>query len=249
MSSQCTAAVGKPVCEATKCRSCKADSECPGGPRVCMWHDDGRCATAAETVTVVDTDLQGAVANALAQNKALVLVPGLADEVVYSGNRKLAIVGKGAATINGGNKPGIHVTGGELFVRDLVVEGSRPGVRATGGKVVLESLRIRGNPGGGILIDNAGFEILNCDIRENGPGDLGGDVYFGGIRTQNLPIGQTKRIERVSLISNKAAGFSCTTAVEGSGIFVSGNAVLDISNTCAVTACQVAGPTCGATLP
>jgi Right handed beta helix region len=214
-----------------------------------MWHDDGRCATAAETVTVAGTNLQAAVDAAVSGNKALVVVPGLVGGAAYSANKMLAIVGKGTASINGGVAPGLSVGAGELFVRDLVVQSSIPGVHATGGKIVLDSLRIRGNPGGGVLIDNAGFEIRNCEIRDNGPVDLGGGLFYGGIRTQNLPAGQSKRLERVTVFSNESTGISCSSAIEGTGVFATENINANIVSTCNITACQVAGPTCGAILP
>ncbi len=42
----------KPICEGHLCRPCKADAECKTGPGVCMFHQDGHCATDLETIYV-----------------------------------------------------------------------------------------------------------------------------------------------------------------------------------------------------
>lgn len=259
-----------PICESKLCRACKADAECAGEPGVCMAHQDGRCATDAETIYVrnsvgVCLDVTGAPGSATvplcSMQAAVGVVGGTRDLVVVRGAvngasaaftgaaKPISIVGQMSGAIAGGVNPAFHLASGDAYLRDLRVSTvASLGIQADFGSTLrLDHLLVTGNSGGGILLDGAAFDIRNTTVTSNGPGTTGA-VTWGGIFTNSPPAAGPKQLNLVTVQNNMGGGIACSTAIAASpGVFVSGNTLgVDINPTCNVTACAVAGTTCGA---
>ncbi len=271
-SADCSRDVGKPICTASACGRCTTDAQCAakgGGPGVCMDHQDGRCASEAETIYVQKGGACGGTAGtaavplcgpqeaaaALTGGRRVVVVRGAVDELNWTLNGpQVSVVGQPsggvAATIAAGTSPGISISGGDIYVRSLsiscVADVSDRGIVAQSGTVLrLNRVAVKNCAKGGIFVDVSGFDIRNTTVTGNGPGDLGG-LPWGGIRVQAFPPAGPSRLESLTIKDNKGPGLSCTSAAMGSGVLASGNSPTDISSSCGVTACGAAGPNCGA---
>ena len=259
-----------PVCTAANtCGKCTADADCAGraGPIVCMFHQDSRCATDAETVYVQNgvacsdgagvtggtnampfCSLQPAIA-VVGPTRDLIVVRGSvngASSPFLGGARQISIVGQMSALI-GGVDPAIHLAGGDLYARAVKLStGSAIGCQADGGSTLrLDHIVVTGNAAGGIVLDGAAFVITNTTVTDNGPGDLLG-VPLGGIRAQNIPPAGPAQLQNVTIESNNQIGISCSAAVSGTGVLATMNTGGDISPTCGFASCAAASPTCGA---
>jgi hypothetical protein len=166
-------------------------------------------------------------------------------------------VGRSSAVVTpsaGGDA--ITITSGEIYLRNLTIQGTASpktgiGINAgTGGGAAvtlhMDTCAVTGNPGGGILLNGAAFDIKNTTVTENGAGQNGG-YSWGGILVQSLPTTGPTNLSLVSAKDNKQVGLSCAGGITGTGVFASGNTGgIDITTTCAITACTSTGPTCGA---
>ena len=218
-----------------------------------MAHQDARCASDAETIVVATGHTLPAVGDLT--GKRLVVVRGTASGVLtwtLATQPPMSIVGQNSGTINGNGVPGatpVHVTGGEVYIRNLTITGGSPGLQADGGGVVrLDHVSVISNPTTGIAIDGSAFDIRDTTVTGNGSGSAGGT----GIVLKNLSSAPTgpKSITS-STVSNNQAGITCNTASDvpstTSGVLVSGNTPLpDISSTCNFSSCGTASTTCGA---
>jgi hypothetical protein len=236
-----------------------------------MAHQDGRCASEAETIYVQQTATcvttadptagsattpfcgldKGAVA--LSATRRLFVVRGTVQGTAWTlqgtaTDPQISIVGQQTATLAGGASPGLRVVAADVYVRDLVVTLSAEiGVSASGGsKLRLERVRIDTNRGGGLLVDGSAFDVRNTTVVGNGPGLLPGDISWGGIRVQNLPAGGQAKFDRVTVQGNLGPGLLCMTAVEGVAVSASGNSTTDIGPTCGINSCGAPSATCGA---
>ena len=193
----CTVAAA-PICESNACTRCRTDAQCAAklgaNPGVCMAHQDGRCATDAETVYVASTSgcassasggtaaqplctLQSAVTLlGTDAGKRLIVLRSTADGIAVSGADQVSIVGQNAASIaTGAGNPGIAVSGtGNLYARRSDVVGSsvsNAGISAGAGTTLaLERVRVLGNGGGGILLAGAAFRLRDVLVHGNGTG-------------------------------------------------------------------------------
>jgi hypothetical protein len=223
-----------------------------------MNHQDGRCATDAETIYVHAQGCSAGMGTSTApicspQDAAalftgarrLVLLRGGVDRFAWSlTGPQVTVVGQGAV-IAGGNFPGVRISGGDAYLRGFSVAGGLGlnGVGLiidSGATVRMDGLSVLNNAGGGVLVDGARFEIRNTTVAGNGPGK------FGGILVQGVASGGPAKLERVSVKDNKAPGITCSTQIQGAGVFATGNPVVDIDPACMVTPCSPVGPTCGA---
>ena len=108
---------------------------------------------------------------------------------------------------------------------------------------------MKDNPGGGILLAGASFDIRNRKVTGNGPGQLAGGTTWGGIRIESLPAGDQASLSLVTIQKNLAPGLSCSGAIQGQGVLATDNAQNDIATSCGnVVACAPPSPTCGAQL-
>jgi len=216
-----------------------------------MSHQDGRCASEAETI-VVSTG--GTLPTSVPSGKRLLLVRGAVTGTItwtLSG-QQMTIIGQSSAMLTGnGTASTLHVTGADLYIRDLGVTAGAPGITADGGAILrLDHVSVSNNTAGGILLDGAGFDIKNTTINSNGPNIAG--FAFGGILIQNPPTSSTapKSLSLSTIKDNQLVGVSCGSGASvtpaPTTVLVSGNTGGDIGGACGFTSCGTAGPTCGA---
>lgn len=211
-----------------------------------MSHQDGRCASDAETI-IVSTG--GTLPTSVPSGKRLLVVrDSVTGSITWNlSGSQMTIVGQESGTITGnGTSPTLHATGGDLYIRDLTLTGGAPGIMADGGSILhLDHVSASSNASGGILLDGAGFDIKNTTVKDNAA--AGGDP---GIRIQNAPTSSTtpKSLSLCTVSGNAGFGISCTsgTVATASGVLVTGNGGTDITSFCGFTSCSSAGPTCGA---
>jgi nitrous oxidase accessory protein NosD len=171
----------------------------------------------------------------------------------------LTIVGKSSAVIvPASGADAITITSGEIYLRNLTIQGTASpktgiGINATPGTgsavtLHMDTCAVTNNPGGGILLNGAAFDIKNTTITGNGAGLTVGYTW-GGVLVQSLPSGSsaTTTLSQVTIKSNNAIGLDCTGTIQLQGVAVlaSGNTTADVAG-CNVTACAAASPTCGA---
>src|SRR5204862_6218847 len=90
--------------------------------------------------------------------------------------KQLSVIGQKTAIIGDvTGPPAFHLAGGDAFLRDLKLGPSQSiGAQADSGATLrLEHVVVTGNPGGGILLDVASFDIHNTTVTNNGPGMSG----------------------------------------------------------------------------
>jgi len=251
-------ALAAPICsDSNTCVKCTSDSQCAAklgnDPGVCMAHQDGRCATDAETLYVANvsgcssSDTTGGTANQplctlqaavsrLSTNtsKRLVVLRSSADAVSVTSATQVSIVGQNSASIaTGAVNAGISVSGtGNLYVRDLNVVGSlvsTTGISAgPGTSLRLERAKVLNNGGGGILLNGAAFDFEDVLVSGNGTG-IDGSTTWSGIYLKALPnAGVATQLSFVSVVNNGSPGLNCVYAVPtvpGSNgtVYASGN--------------------------
>jgi hypothetical protein len=235
-----------------------------------MAHQDGRCASEAETIyvqqsagCVMTADAtagsaatpfcgldKGAVA--LSPNRRLFVVRGTVQGTAWTlqgtnADPQVSMVGQQNAVLAGGASPGLRVIGANLFGRGLKVTRSVDvGISVSGGAVLrLEDSSVDNNGGGGILLQQAAFDLRNVTVTDNGPGTLN-LATWGGIAVVDPPTNGSKRFQRVSILQNKGPGLSCSGAVDGDGVLAAQNSTVDINPTCGITSCGAPSATCGA---
>lgn len=237
-----------PICalETATCRACGQDSECaakdPAAPGICMNHDDGRCASAGETVVVQGINLQAALDAASAQNKALVLLKGNVDRATFAGPGRVAIVGissQNKPSVSGGaNLPALSITGGEVYLRNLTFRSSAPGLSVKNATLAIQNCTVTSNDGG-IVLDDAAFTIQDTTVSGNLEGryPTGTGTRFGGVLVLNPRT--PKRFRNVQVQNNKEAGIRCVGApidldatVTATGNGAVGQPEINIDSTC-----------------
>ncbi len=258
-----------PICNASNaCIACTADSQCiaklGADPGVCMAHQDGRCATDAETIYVTTSALQAAV-TLIGTNtsKHLIVLRSPADVISVTSAMQVSIVGQGTASIHPSvGSPGITLSGmGNLYARDLSVIGgsdSNLGISAGAGTTLrLERVKVLSNSGGGILLDGAAFDFSDVLASGNGVG-IDGTTLWSGVYVRALPnAGSATKLNFISVVNNGSPGLQCNFAVPtvaGSNVsvYASGNGGtggVDVIPICGLTSCTPAlAGTCGSSL-
>jgi hypothetical protein len=147
----------------------------------------------------------------------------------------------------------ITITGGEIYLRNLTIQGSSSpatgmGINATSGTTLhMDTCAVINNPGGGILLNGAAFDIKNTTVTGNGVGTTGSTTW-GGIFVQSLPASGSAILTLASIKNNTSGGtgLACVGAIQGTGVLASGNTPVDITPSCNITACTLASTTCGA---
>jgi len=261
----CASKPKTPICEDQLCRACKADSECKAGPGICMFHQDGHCATDDETIYVKNAtgcsmngggtkdmpycNSQDGI-NAVVGARTLVVMRGpdaLTEWAVPTApTAPVTVIGQSNATVSPGARVGIRVSAGSVYVRDLKVSaGSNIGVIAeTGADLTMDHCTVSNNSKGGIFVDGANFDIKNTTVTGNGPS---ADLTWGGIRVQT-PLGTgNAKLKLLTVQMNSPSGVSCTGPISGDGVSATQNVSGDVSMTCGFMSCGApAPPTCGA---
>jgi hypothetical protein len=258
-----------PICDTTnnKCIPCTADAQCAGktslgpNPGVCMSHLDGHCAVDSETIYVENKaapgcsdvgggsralpfcSMQGALGN-LASGKLILvrgLVQGASTALAVS---RVSVIGQNGALIAGAISPGIQVSSGSAYLRDVKLSSSASvGIAAGAGTTLrLQNLSVTASKGG-ILLDGAAFDLENTNVSGNFPSL---DLSYAGISVRNPPTAGPAKLNRVTVQGNMAVGIACTGKVMMStGVYASGNLVGDVTPICGFTSCMPPGPTCG----
>lgn len=274
-SADCTSAPAKPICDVASntCVPCSTDDQCVAkgaGPGICMSHQDGRCATDSEVMYVENkggcasstlTPMAGTASapfcgpqlaiDALTDARRTLIISGAVAGLQWNAPaaaKPVSLIGRSSAAIVGGLQPGISFSGSaELFARDLVVRRSdAAGINVQNGAVLrLEHVTVDSNGGGGILVEDAAFDVRNSTITTNGPGQSGAITWGGMLVTNPLASGPAS-LERVTFRTNNPVGLSCSGPVTGSGVFAADNTSVDIAMSCSIVPCSPAGPTCGA---
>jgi len=221
----------------------------------------GTCSdtsASAGTAMVPYCTAQTGVGMAKTANKPVVVLLGQVSPGFSVGalSAPLSIVGKSAVLTPNAYADGITVTGGTVYLRGLTVGGNPSGTSGTGIvaqasvgatlSIQIDGCTVKNNPGGGILLAGASFDIRNASVTGNGPGQTTGGVSWGGIRAESLPAGGVFILDLVTIQSNLAPGLSCSDRVQGQGVLASGNTLIDIANSCLIGPCSAAGPDCGA---
>jgi hypothetical protein len=214
--------------------------------------------TSAGTVQAPVCSVQSGVTKAKSSSKPLVVVTGslTPSSTTIATASPLTIVGKNNAMLSpSAGADGITINSGEIYLRGLTVQGSAStstgiGIKAepSGGNAVtlhMDACKVTDNPGGGILLNDAVFDIKNTTISGNGPGTVGA-ITWGGILVNSIPDTGTASINQVTIRGNNPVGLSCAGSVQGTGVLVSGNTSSQITPSCGITACTTASTTCGA---
>jgi hypothetical protein len=203
---------------------------------------------------------QSGVGIAKSKSKPLVVMTGplTGGFIGVSLTNPLTVVGKNAVITPAAATDGISINSGELYLRGLTIKGSASTMTGTGiiaqpvagGNVALhmDTCVVANNPGGGILLNGAAFDIKNTTVSGNGPGAFGTlSTPWGGILVNNPPSSGSKFLAQVSLQNNQQVGMLCSENVLGIGVLSSGNTGGDIGANCGVTSCSPDGTTtCGA---
>jgi hypothetical protein len=215
--------------------------------------------TNAGTASAPVCSLQIGVSLAKSGSKPAIVIRGslAAGSTSISVSSPLIVVGKNAAKIipsAGGDA--ITITAGEVYMRNLTIQGiaspaSGMGINATAGTTLhLDTCAVVNNPGGGILLNGAAFDIKNSTVSNNGSGTAGA-IRWGGILVQNPPTASTMAINLVTIQSNGQVGLSCTSTITASSsVLASGNVngstnPADQISGCGITACAATSATCG----
>jgi hypothetical protein len=264
----------RPICNlsARTCERCTTDSQCLAkvpNPGICMFHQDGRCATDSETIYVKNSagctmtaGSGGTLAapyclsqdgiNTVVQGRSLIVMSGpdaLTEwSVMTAPAEPVTVVGQSAATVSPGARIGVRISAGNVSIRKLAVSGgTNVGVVVDGSaELHMNGCTIQGNTKGGIFVDGAAFDITNTTIAANGPGDDMGAAW-GGLRIKNPPANDPKTLQFLTVQNNNQVGVSCSGPVSGMGIIASGNAGgVEISPSCGFPSCGAPSLTCGA---
>ena len=154
----CSRDPAKPVCDASTntCAKCSSDAQCAAklgpNPGICMSHQDGRCAAAADAIYVQDQTGCASVAGtgagsaempycnmqpavfALASSRRLIVVRGTVQASNYviqaaPGSSQITIVGQQGASIAGGAYSALVIDGADIYARDIGFKVSPPARR------------------------------------------------------------------------------------------------------------------------
>jgi hypothetical protein len=212
-----------------------------------MFHQDGRCATDAETIYVKNPstctggagtfnspycDPQAAV-NAVTATTRLIVMKGPATDA-FTGisatpaGKQISIIGQAGATTAAGAAIGVHITGGDIYIRGLTVANgvNKAGIVVEAGAILrMDRCIVKGNAGGGLIVQSgANFDIANSIFDGNGPGSSGptrfGGVYLGG----SAPSTGPNKFWFSSVVNNTNTGVVCSDTTQAlSGMLLTGS--------------------------
>jgi hypothetical protein len=239
-----------PICNtANTCVACTSDTQCSDkgvGPGVCMFHQDGRCASDAETIYVQNSapcsggagtiaspycDSQAGI-NAVTASKRVIVMSGSnlypVTSTATSSTGQISIIGQSTATTTAGAFVGIHVTAGDVYVRGLTVAaGTNTGLTVDAGATLrMDRCIVKGNAGGGLIVKSgANFDIANSVFDNNGPGLVGTTTTFGGIYLGgSAPSAGPHRFWFNTVVNNQDRGIICFDATQAlTGMLLYGN--------------------------
>jgi hypothetical protein len=174
----------------------------------------------------------------------------------------LTVIGKSAATLTPtAGADCVTITSGEIYLRNLTIQGTASPATGMGIKAApdpsstvtlhMDTCAVISNPGGGMLLNGAAFDIRNTTVSNNGSGSLGA-ISWGGILANNPPAGGLTTLNDVTIQNNGLIGLVCsgnvtsTTSVLASGnVNGSTKATDQIGTSCGITSCTSTSATCG----
>ena len=240
-----------PVCNTTTntCTACTSDTQCAakaGGPGICMFHQNGRCASDAETIYVQNSagcsGGTGTLAspycrsqdgiNAVTATKRVVVMRGSVALGIWTASStagQISVFGQSNATVSPGGDIGIHIISGDVYIRGLNVQGlgataANAGIVVdTGATVRLDRCLVSKNAGGLLVHNGAGFEVANSVFAANqtGAGDYGA---FGGVSLGSKGTGLPGTFWFNTVVDNQQLGVVCTSTSQSiDGVLLSGN--------------------------
>ena len=242
-----------PICNsANTCVACTSDSQCSDkgvGPGVCMFHQDGRCASDAETIYVKNsTGCSGgagtsaspycqpqAGVNAVTTSKRVVVMIGTGSLGVWIGSfsgSQVSIFGQNSATISpGGADIGIQIVSGNAYVRGLTIQGvgasaTNPGIVVeAGATLALDRCIVKANAGGLLVKPGANFDVANSVFDSNQQGLFGTTTLFGGIYLGGSPPSSgLHRLWFNTVVNNQGIGVICNEITQApTGMLLYGN--------------------------
>jgi hypothetical protein len=258
----------KPICRANACGACKTDSECVdrngADPGVCMAHQDGRCATDAETIYVQNisgvcsSDVQTGGTKAapfcrsqmavdrVSPTQRLVVLRGadMSPWTATVSGAQATVVGQLGASIVPGVDPGISIASGDVYVRNVIIDGGHDvGVKVANGSIIrLDRVIIRNNTKGGLVAQGTGFEVVNSVFDSNGGSSVGSSSFAGAFLGMTSLPGAPHVFHYNTLINNKDKGVVCEAATQMvSGLLMFGNMTGDYVNCMPPTYSKLSG--------
>jgi hypothetical protein len=211
-----------------------------------MFHQDNRCATDAETIYVKHSvgcsggagtfnspycDSQTAI-NAVTATARLIVMKGPATDGLSAisaspSGKQISIVGQSGATTAAGAAIGVHIMGGDIYIRGLTVaNGGNDGIVVESGAILrMDRCVVKGNAGGGLIVQaGANFDIANSIFDGNGPRTIGttrfGGVYLAGSAPKTGP----NQFWFNTVVNNKDTGVACSDPTQAlSGMLLTGS--------------------------
>jgi hypothetical protein len=246
-SSDCTGDPKKPIChDDHKCYRCAADAECAGKsgfetPGLCMFHQDGRCASDAESIYVQKTPgctgggqgtsgspyclTQDAIGKVSSSKRVIVVKGGNAANNFSASlsEPEVSVIGVAGATIAPGADIGIDLIKGTLYLRGLTIEnGSSAAVAAEPGSTLRMDRCVLRRNAVGLVINGAGYSIVNTLIADGGSGVFPNIGTIGGAYLKSAPSKPTD-FRFNTVVNNRNIGVQCIGSLAVSDLIVTGN--------------------------
>jgi hypothetical protein len=154
--------------------------------------------------------------------------------------------------VNFGSAPGsvgIAVNGTatvSLLRVTVALQTAGLGIDAEGGTMLsMNGCLVENNPAGGILLNEAAFDIENTTVTGNGPGSFGASTLGGILVNNGTAVNGPTQISSTTISNNSGPGLTCVAAITGDSVLAFNNSPVNIQN-CAVFTCADASATCGA---
>jgi hypothetical protein len=209
-----------------------------------MGHQDGRCASSAETVIVTATSGNLPDSSELAGIRLVVIRGTVTGNLAWTlSGAQMTIVGQSSGTLKGtASAATVGVTGGDLYLRDLsVAGGANVGISVTDGTLRMNRCHVVDNVEIGIKTTSSAFDIVNTVVAGNGSTVSSGVTL--GAYTGTGP----KRFAFNTVVDNGAIGVVCGAAYTLTGVLANGNGGLEFLNCTTDATTSTAAPAFGAT--
>jgi hypothetical protein len=130
----------------------------------------------------------------------------------------LSIVGQMSATITAGAaQAGLHVTGSDVYVRDVRIKGNDPtatiGIIADGSATIrLDGADIEGMPQGGLYVTASGYDVINSIFADDGGTQVSAGLFIGGALLDVPAVGAPSRFAFNTAVNNQTYGVTCASS-------------------------------------
>jgi hypothetical protein len=143
------------------------------------------------------------------------------------------VVGQLGASIVPGVDPGISIASGDVYVRNMIIDGGHDvGVKVANGAIIrLDRVIIRNNTKGGLVAQGTGFEVVNSVFDSNGSGSVGSSSFAGAFLGMTSLPGAPHVFHYNTIINNMDKGVVCESATQMvSSLLLHGNMTGDYVN-------------------